>query len=246
MSRPVSSPNNISINRDHAIDQDALNNLKNFKKGLGRNDRVLISNSGNTSIYTKHRESVSEKFIRKLNNFEKNVKAAWSHVSDLFSVKNQGNNSEEIKNIKDTLATKSPALESSSISVKKFNSSITQLTNTCIIPVLDELNEHRNDLKNLASIINKINLSYALDCFSTGSQGIGKVEKEFLAFLNFASAQSQGKPVTHPNRDAIDFAKRWTTIPYGSDERYNLKARFGTSYPIIDNTAVALAAFDKG
>ena len=97
MSRPVSSPNNISINRDHAIDQDALNNLKNFKKGLGRNDRVLISNSGNTSIYTKHRESVSEKFIRKLNNFEKNVKAAWSHVSDLFSVKNQGNNSEEIK-----------------------------------------------------------------------------------------------------------------------------------------------------
>lgn len=244
MSRPVSSPNTVTIALDQPIDQASLSVIKRFKNSLGPNDRVLINNSGNTTIYTQHTESASEKFIRKLGNFEKNVKAAWSHVSDLFSFKNQGNGSEATKNVKDTTTHKSTQPESSSISVKKFNLEITPYTNTCIIPVLGNLdNATKDKLKDLEPMIRGMNLARALDFFSTGPESLAKVEKEFAAFLQFAQAQGRGESVTHQNRDAINFANRWAAIP--PSEYKELKARFGESYLSIFNAAFALAAADK-
>lgn len=233
MSRPISSPPTVSIDRN-ALDQDALNKLKTFQRGLGKNDRVVTSYSGNTTIYTKLTESAAEKFNRKLDNFEKNVKSAWSHVSDLFSVKNQGDASEVTKNIKDMPTQKTP----SSISVKQFNLNITPITNTCIIPVLDDLTDQRDNLKDLGRMICEMNISYSLDFFSTGSQSL---EKEFSAFAQFAQAQGRGESVTHPNRDAINFANRWVAIP--PSEHKEMKARFGESYPTIFNAALALSNF---
>lgn len=233
MSRPISSPPTVSIDRN-ALDQDALNKLKTFQRGLGKNDRVVTSYSGNTTIYTKLTESAAEKFNRKLDNFEKNVKSAWSHVSDLFSVKNQGDASEVTKNIKDMPTQKTP----SSISVKQFNLNITPITNTCIIPVLDDLTDQRDNLKDLGRMICEMNISYSLDFFSTGSQSL---EKEFSAFAQFAQAQGRGESVTHPNRDAINFANRWVAIP--PSEHKEMKARFGESYPTILNAALALSNF---
>ena len=233
MSRPISSPPTVSIDRN-ALDQDALNELKTFQRGLGKNDRVVTSYSGNTTIYTKLTESAAEKFNRKLDNFEKNVKSAWSHVSDLFSVKNQGDASEVTKNIKDMPTQKTP----SSISVKQFNLNITPITNTCIIPVLDDLTDQRDNLKDLGRMICEMNISYSLDFFSTGSQSL---EKEFSAFAQFAQAQGRGESVTHPNRDAINFANRWVAIP--PSEHKEMKARFGESYPTIFNAALALSNF---
>lgn len=237
MSRPVSSPNTVTIALDQPIDQASLSKIKRFKNSLGPNDRVLINNSGNTTIYTQHTESASEKFIRKLGNFEKNVKAAWSHVSDLFSVKNQGNESEATKNIKDAPTQKSP----SSISVKQFNLEIAPITNTCIIPVLDDLTDHRGNLKDLARMICEMNISYSLDFFSTGPQSLEKVEKEFSAFVQFAQAQGHGESVTHQNRDAINFANRWVAIPIS--EHNELMERFGDSFLTISRAAYSLATF---
>ena len=240
MSRPISSQNSVSISLDQPIDQDALNKVKTFKKSLGPNDRVLVNRSGDTTIYTQHKESVSEKFSRKLNNFEKNVKAAWSHVSDLLSIKNQGNGSAATKNIKDIPTQKPP----SSISVKQFNLEIALINNTCIILVLDDLiYQPKGELNNLRSMIEKINsLDRALDLLATGPQDLEKIQKEFSAFLDFAEAQAQGKSVTHQNRDAIHFANRWVKIP--PSEYKEMKERFGESYAPIFNAASALANFD--
>jgi len=238
MSRPVSSPSTVTINRDQAIDQDALNKIKTFKKSLGPNDRVLVQNSGTTTVYTQHKESVSETFIRKLDNLEKNAKAAWSHVRDSFSGKNQGNGSEATKNVKDTPTQKSPI----SISVKQFNLLITPFNNTCIIPVLDNLAHQRDNLKDLGRLSCEMNLENALKFFSTDPQSLAKVEKEFSAFLQFAQAQGRGESVTHQNRDAIDFAKRWAAVP--TSEYKELKARFGETYLAIFDAAFALSTFD--
>ncbi len=237
MSRPISSTNTVTINRDQAPDQDALNELKTFQRGLGKNDRFVTSCSGNTTIYTKLTESAAEKFNRKLDNFGKSVKSAWSHVSDLFSVKSQGTGSEATKNVKDTTTQKSP----SSISVKQFNLDITRITNTCNTPVLDDLTDQRDNLKDLGRMICEMNTSYSLDFFSTGSQSLEKVEKEFSAFAQFAQAQGRGESVTHPNRDAINFANRWVAIP--PSEHKEMKARFGESYLTIFNAALALSNF---
>jgi hypothetical protein len=239
MSRPISSPPTVSIDRN-ALNQDALNELKAFKRGLGRNDRVQVSSSGSTTIYTQHRESVSEKLNRKLGNFEKSVKLAWSHVSDLFSVKNQGNESGATKNVKDTATQKSP----SSISVKQFNLEIAPITNTCIIPVLDDLTyQTREALNNLRRMTDKIDpLERALDLLASGPEDLEKIKKEFDAFLDFAEAQGQGKSVTQNNRGAIEFANRWADIP--PTEYKEMKARFGESYLTIFNAAFALANFD--
>jgi hypothetical protein len=240
MNRPISSTNTVTINRDQAPDQDALNELTVFKRGLGRNDRVQVNSLGNTTIYTQHKESLSEKFIRKLDNFEKNVRSAWSHVSDLFSVKNQGNESGATKNVKGTPTQKSP----SSISVKQFNLEIAPITNTCIIPVLDDLTyETRSALNNLRTMTDKIeSLDYALDLLASNPQDLEKVRTEFSAFLDFAEAQGQGKYVTQDNRGAIEFANRWAAIP--PTEYKEMKERFGESYPTIFNAALALANFD--
>ena len=244
MSRPTSSPNTVSINRDKAIDQNALDGVKAFKKSLGPNDRVLVSSSGNTMIYTQHRESVSEKITRKLGNFEKNVKSAWSHVSDLFSVKNKGNNSEATKNVKDTPTQKSPPPESSSISVKQFNSQISPITNTCIIPVFEDLTlQTRDKLSNLKDAVDKLPfLESAFNLLASGAQDRKKAIKEFSAFLEFAEAQGQGQSVTHENRDAINFANRFLAIKYDNDE---MKLGFGESYLAIFNAASSLSIFGK-
>jgi hypothetical protein len=241
MSRPISSPPTVSINRN-ALDQDALKELKAFQRGLGRNDRVVTSYSGNTTIYTKHAESAAEKFNRKLDNFEKNVKSAWSHVSDLFSVKNQGNESGATKNIKDTPTQKSPPPESSSISVKQFNSQISPIINNCTIPVFDDLTqETRKKLNNLKDTVEKLPLlESAFNLLTSGSQDRKKALKEFSAFLEFAEAQGQGKSVTHQNRDAINFANRFLKIPYDNKE---MKLGFGESYLAIYNATSSLSVF---
>jgi hypothetical protein len=239
MSRPISSPPTVSIDRN-APDQDALNELKAFQRGLGKNDRVVTSYSGNTTIYTKLTESAAEKFNRKLDNFGKSVKSAWSHVSDLFSVKNQGNGSAETKNVKDTPTQKSP----SSISVKQFNLDITRITNTCIIPVLDDLTyQTRESLNNLRNMTHNIEpLDRALDLLASGPEDLEKIKKEFEAFLDFAEAQGQGKSVTQNNRGAIEFANRWASKP--PSEYKEMQARFGDSYNAIFHAALALANFD--
>ena len=227
MSRPISSPPTVSINRN-ALDQDTLNELKAFQRGLGKNDRVVTSYSGNTTIYTKLTESAAEKFNRKLDNFGKNVKSAWSHVSDLFSVKNQGNGSEATKNVKDTTTQKSP----SSISVKQFNLDIAPITNTCIIPVFDDpTHETRKKLSNLEDKVAELqHLGKAFNLLASGSQDRKKAIEEFKAFLEFAKAQGQGKSVTHENRDAINFANRFLKIPYDNED---MKLGFGESYLAI-------------
>ncbi len=239
MSRPISSPTTVSINRN-ALDQDALKELKAFQRGLGRNDRVQVSSSGNTTIYTQHKESVSEKVIRKLDNFEKNVKSAWSHVSDLFSVKNQGNESGATKYVKGTPTQKSP----SSISVKQFNLEIAPITNTCIIPVFDDLTQKtRKQLSNLTDTVEKLPfLESAFNLLTSGSEDRKKAIKEFSAFLEFAEAQGQGKSVTHENRDAINFANRFLKIPYDNEE---MKLGFGESYLAIYNATFSLSVFGK-
>ena len=238
MSRPIFSPTTVSIDRN-AINKDALNDLKAFQRGLGKNDCVVTTHSGSTTIYTKHTESAVEKFYRKLDNFEKNVKSAWSHVSDLFSVKNQGNGSEATKNVKDTTTQKSP----SSISVKQFNLEITPITNICIIPFLDDLTlQTRGALNNLRNMTDKIEpLERALDLLANGREDLEKIKKEFKAFLDFAEAQGQGKSVTQNNRGAIEFANRWVSKP--PFEYEEMEARFGDSYPAIFNAAFALANF---
>jgi hypothetical protein len=239
MSRPIPSPTTVSINRN-ALDQDALNELKTFQRGLGKNDRVVTSYSGNTTIYTKLTESAAEKFNRKLDNFGKSVKSAWSHVSDLFSVKNQGNESGATKNVKGTPTQKAP----SSISVKQFNLDIAQTTNTCIIPVLDDLTyETRSALNNLRTMTDKIeSLDYALDLLASNPQDLEKVRTELSAFLDFAEAQGQGKSVTQNNRGAIEFANRWVKKP--PSEYKEMQARFGDSYSTIFSAASSLANFD--
>ena len=247
MSRPISSPNTVSINRDKAIDQNALDGVKAFKKSLGPNDRVLVSSSGNTTIYRQHRESVSEKITRKLGNFEKNVKSAWSHVSDLFSVKNQGNGSEATKNIKDTPTQKSPPPEPSSISVKQFNSQISPITNTCIIPVFVGLqNDYTKDgLSTLETEIKQVkNLDRALGFFATGPRSLEKVNNEFSAFQAFAKAQATGETFADQNGDAIDFANRWMPVSISSKDE--LIGLFGEkAYDTITAAAVQLALFYK-
>ncbi len=246
MSRPVSFPNSLTINRDQDIDRNKASEIKAFQNGLRSNDRIQINQSGNTTIYTKHRESVSEKFIRKLENFEKNVKNAWSHVKDLFTLQHQGTESEVLKNIKDTPPAKFPLPEPGSISIKKFNSKIAHAANT--IPVFVELQDDltKTDLLNLANEIKKVkNRDFALDFFATGPVSLKKIKTEFSAFLAFAEAQALEKTMEDQSRGAIDFAKRWTAIPYGSDERNELRARFGESYSTIDSAAIVLAVFDK-
>lgn len=241
MSRPISSPKTLTINLDQAINQDKLNEVSAFKKSLGHDARVLFNRSGNTETYTEHRESLLEKLIRKRDNFEKNVQAAWSRMNDLFTARNQGNSAEATKDIKGTPTHKSSLPDSSSMSVKKFNLEIASLSNTCIIPVLDDLAHQRGNLKELGKMICEMNVTYALDFFSTGSQSLKKVEEEFSAFLQFAQAQGRGESVTHQNRDAINFANRWVKIPLS--EHGELKARFGNSYPTISSAAFQLAAF---
>jgi len=184
---------------------------------------------------------VSEKFSRKLGNFGTGVKAAWSHVSDLFPVKNQGNEPETMKNVKDTPTQKSPG----SISVKQFNLEIAPITNICIIPVLDNLTYQTSPgLNDLRSMIDEIQpIDRALDLLATGPQDLKKIRQEFAAFLDFAENQAQGKPVTHQNRGAIEFANRWANI--STPEYRELKKAFGESYPLISKAAIALATFDR-
>ena len=241
MSRPISSPPTVSIDFN-AIDQNALNKVNTFKNGLRPNNRVQVRSLGSKTIYTQHKESLSEKFIRKLENFEKNVKSAWSHVSDLFSVKNQGNESGATKNIKDTPTQKSPPPESSSISVKQFNSQISPIINNCTIPVFDDLTqETRKKLSNLKDTVEKLPfLESAFNLLTSGSQDRKKAIKEFSAFLEFAEAQGQGKSVTHENRDAINFANRFLEIPYDNKE---MKLGFGESYLAIYNATSSLSVF---
>ena len=243
MSRPISSPNTVRIDRN-APDQDAVNELKAFQRGLGKNDRVVTTYSGNATIYTKHTESAAEKFNRKLDNFGKSVKSAWSHVSDLFSVKNQGNGSEETKNVKDTTTQKPPPSESSSISVKQFNFKISDITNNCTIPVFDDLtHETRKKLSNLEDKVEKLpHLGKAFNLLASGSQDRKKAIEEFKAFLEFAKAQGQGKSVTHENRDAINFANRFLKIPYDNED---MKLGFGESYLAIFNAASSLSVFGE-
>ena len=243
MSRPIFSPTTVRIDRN-AINKNALNDLKAFQSGLGKNDRVVTTHSGSTTIYRKHTESAVEKFNRKLDNFEKNVKSAWSHVSDLFSVKNQGNGSEATKNVKDTPIQKSLPSESSSISVKQFNSQISPITNNCTIPVFDDLtHETRKKLSNLEDKVEKLpHLEKAFNLLTNGSQDRKKSIEEFKAFLEFAKAQGQGKSVTHENRDAINFANRFLKIPYDNED---MKLGFGESYLAIFNAASSLSVFGE-
>jgi hypothetical protein len=245
MSRPVSSPHTVQINRDQAIDQETLNKVKAFKNSLDPNDRVLVKNSGNTTIYTQQRESVSEKFTRKLDNFEKNVKAAWSHVGDLFSVKNKGNRSEATKNVKNTPTHKSLPPESNSISVKKFNSRITNFTNT--IPVFVGLqNDHtKAGLSALEAEIKQVkNLDRALSFFATGPRSLEKVQNEFSAFLAFAKAQATRDTIEDKNRGAIDFANRWMAVSVNSKDE--LIDHFGEkAYGTISAAALQLAVYCK-
>lgn len=90
-------------------------------------------------------------------------------------------------------------------------------------------------------MINEMNISYSLDFFSTGSQSREIVKKEFSAFAQFVQAQGRGESVTHSNRDAINFANRWVAIP--PSEYKEMSNRFGKSYPVIFNAALALANF---
>jgi hypothetical protein len=239
MSRPISSPPTVSIDFN-AIDQDALNKVNTFKNGLRPNDRVQVGSLGNKTIYTQHRESVSEKVIRKLENFEKNVKSAWSHVSDLFSVKNQGNESEAKKNIKDTPTQKIP----SSISVKQFNSQISPITNTCIIPVFVGLQNDptKTRLSALDTEIKQVkNLDRALYIFATGAVSLANVKNEFSVFQAFAKAQATGETFADQNGDAISFAKRWAPVFVDSED--HLIEHFGEkAYWTITAAAVQLAA----
>lgn len=241
MSRPISSTNTVTINRDQAPDQDALNELKAFQRGLGRNDRVVTSYSGNTTIYTKHTESAAKKFNRKLDNFEKNVKSAWSHVSDLFSVKNQGNESGATKNVKGTPTQKSP----SSISVKQFNLEIAPITNTCIIPVFVGLQNDltKTGLSALQTEINEVeNLNRALDIVAPSTRSLAKVKNEFSVFLAFAKAQAAGETFTDQNGDAISFAKRWMPVSIHSKDQ--LIEAFGEkAYGTIMAAALQLALY---
>lgn len=242
MSRPISSPPTVSIDRN-ALDQDALNELKAFKRGLGRNDRVLVSSLGSTTIYTQHRESVSEKFNRKLGNFEKSVKLAWSHVSDLFSVKNQGNGSGATKNIKDTPTQKSP----SSISFKQFNLDIIPITNIHIIPALVGLQKDHTKaaLSALETEIQQVkNLDRALDIFATGARSLANVKDEFLVFLAFAKAQAGGETFADQGGGAINFAKRWAAVAVNSQDQ--LIDHFGEkAYWTITAAAIQLAVIYK-
>jgi hypothetical protein len=245
MSRPVSSSNTVSINWDQAPNQNDLNEVNAFKKSLGPNDRVLVNSSGNTTIYTQHRESVSEKIARKLDNFEKHVKSAWSHVGDLFSVKNKGNGPEATKNIKDTPTQKSPPPKSSSISVKQFNLQISPITNTFIIPKFVGLqNDHtKAGLSAPKTEVNEVeNLDRALDFFATGPHSLDKVKNEFSAFLAFAEAQAGGETFADQNGDAINFAKRW--MPVSIHSKDELIGLFGQkAYGTITAAAVQLALF---
>jgi hypothetical protein len=231
----------LTINWDQEITQDKLNEVSAFKKSLGHDARVLFNRSGNEVTFTEHRESLREKFFRKLDKFEKNVQAAWSRVNNRLTDTNQGNSLEGTKNIKGTPIHKSSPPDSSSMSVKKFNLEIASLSNTCIIPVLDDLAHQRDNLNNLARMIREMNLNYALDFFSTGSQSLDKVYEEFSAFAQFAQAQGRGESVTHQNRDAINFANRWVAIPLSEHEE--LRVRFGESYHTISSAALELAAF---
>lgn len=246
MDRTVSSPKMLTINWDQEITQDKLNEVSAFKKSLGHDARVLFNRSGNEVTFTEHRESLREKFFRKLDKFEKNVQAAWSRVNNRLTDTNQGNSLEGTKNIKGTPIHKSSPPDSSSMSVKKFNLEIASLSNTCIIPVLDDLAHQRDNLNNLARMVCEMNLSYALDFFSTGSQSLGKTEREFSAFLQFAQAQGHGKSVTHRNRDAIDFAELWKGAASDEFSREQLEFRFGKeAFNLIDKAAIELAAFAR-
>jgi hypothetical protein len=132
-------------------------------------------------------------------------------VSNLFSVKNQGNESEVTKYIKDTPTQKTP----SSISVKQFNSQISPITNTCIIPVFVGLQSDptKTGLSVLQTKINEVeNLNHALNIVAPSTGSLAKVKDEFSVFLAFAKAQATGETFADQNGDAINFANRWVNV----------------------------------
>jgi hypothetical protein len=243
MNRTVYSPQTLTIDRNQTITQDTLNEVKAFQESLGANARVLFTRSGNTETYTEHRESLLEKFFRKLDKFEKNVQAAWSRVNDLFTDKNQGNSPEATKDIKGTPTHKSLPSESGSMSLKKFNSQITRLTNTIPVFVGLQSDHTKTRLLALETEIKQVkSLDRALCFFATGPRSLEKIKIEFSDFLAFAKAQATGNTFEDQNRDAVNFAKHW--MPVSISSRDELIDLFGKSaYTTITNAAVQLALF---
>ena len=143
------------------------------------------------------------------------------------------------KNVKDTPTQKTP----SSISVKQFNSQISPITNTCIIPVFVGLQSDsiKTGLSALETEINKVkNLDRALNIVAPSTGSLEKVKNEFSAFQAFAKAQATGETFADQNGDAISFAKRWADVSIHSQDQ--LIDHFGEkAYWTITAAAVQLA-----
>jgi hypothetical protein len=210
MSRPVSSMS-LTIDLNKSIDQEKSSEINQFKKSLKPNERVLVNTSGTQTIYSRHRESRAETLSRKLDNFQKNMKAAFSVIQNCFMTKTRGdpigNHNREISHIKSPPANHSLTFEKSSISVRKFGA----LKETNTIPVLGELEKLRAD-----GSLKKLHLEFENYLQSTdvavNSQNIKKSTSQFQleakAFSSFLGAQADGQVMQGQLKEAINFANR--------------------------------------
>ena len=210
MNRPVSSMR-LTIDLNTPIDEKKSSEINQFKKSLKRNERVLVNTSGTQTIYSRHGESRAERLSRKLDNLQKNMKAAFSVIQNCFMTKTRGdltvNHNRETSHIKSPPANYSLTFDKSSISVRKFGA----LKETNTIPVLKELKNLRENgsLKKLDLVFK--NYLQSTDA-AVNSQNIKKPTSQFQleakAFSDFLGAQADGRVMQGQLKEAVNFANR--------------------------------------
>ncbi len=199
----------ITIDSSQPIDEATIKTINKFKHGIKANERIRVEHSGTSITYSRYVESRSEKFSRKLDNFDQAMKSAFFLVHDSLTKKNTGASDESIvvtSNIKTPQPSKSNLAKTTSMSIKKFNALVESQTNR--IPVLKGLQlpyvrRHLEEiLENITS--GKIKKSFI-------SQFVSSNDAELKAFMKFVEAQKGGNSMNDAVeiKQAINFAKQW-------------------------------------
>ena len=199
----------ITIDSSQPIDEATIKTINKFKHGIKANERIRVEHSGTSITYSRYVESRSEKFSRKLDNFDQAIKSAFVLVHDSLTKKNTGASDESIvvtSNIKTPQSSKSNLAKTTSMSIKKFNASVGSLANQ--IPVLKGLQlpsvqKHLQEIsKNITE--KKIDISFV-------SQFVSSNDAELKAFMKFVEAQKSGNSMNDAVeiKQAINFAKQW-------------------------------------
>jgi hypothetical protein len=79
----------ITIDSSQPIDEATIKTINKFKHGIKANERIRVEHSGTSITYSRYVESRSEKFSRKLDNFDQAIKSAFVLVHDSLTKKTQ-------------------------------------------------------------------------------------------------------------------------------------------------------------